>query len=102
MPYMSVTLSSIFQVLCGHALRSVAHSQSKCSANVLLTLTGKPNPAQITLWHKIYPVDLIVFFSVYNEILEKMYQLKLQSHEKQTQDEMHLTELFSGVKEHNF
>ncbi len=35
--------------LCGRALRSVAHGQSKRSANVPLTLTGKPNPAQITL-----------------------------------------------------
>ncbi len=32
--------------LCGRALRSVAHGQSKRSANVSLTLTGKPNPAQ--------------------------------------------------------
>ncbi len=37
--------------LCGGALRSVAHGQSKRSTNVPLTLTGKPNPAQITLWH---------------------------------------------------
>ncbi len=35
--------------LCGHALRSVAHGQSKHSANVPLTVTGKPNPAQIRL-----------------------------------------------------
>ncbi len=28
---------------------AVAHGQSKHSANVPLTLTGKPNPAQITL-----------------------------------------------------
>ncbi len=33
------------------ALRSVAHSQSKRSANIPLTLTGKPNHTQITLWH---------------------------------------------------
>ncbi len=54
--------------LCGRALRSVAHGQSKRSANVPLTLTGKPNPAQITLWHNISLVGLIVFFPVYNEI----------------------------------
>ncbi len=34
-------------LLCVCALRSVAHGQSKRSANVPLTLTGKPNPAQI-------------------------------------------------------
>ncbi len=34
-----------------------------------LTLTVKPNPAQITLWHNISLVGLIVcFFPVYNEI----------------------------------
>ncbi len=49
--------------LCGRALRSVAHGQSKRSANDPLTLTGKPNPAQITLWHNISLVGLIVFFS---------------------------------------
>ncbi len=55
--------------LCGRALRSVAHGQSKHSANIPLTLTGKPNPAQITLWHNISLVGLIVcFFPVYNEI----------------------------------
>ncbi len=32
--------------LCGRALRSVAHGQSKRSANVPLTLTGKPNPEE--------------------------------------------------------
>ncbi len=37
--------------LCGRVLCSVAHGQSKHSANVPFTLTGKPNPAQITLWH---------------------------------------------------
>ncbi len=37
--------------LCVCVLRSVAHGQSKRSANVPLTLTGKPNPAQITLSH---------------------------------------------------
>ncbi len=37
--------------LCVCALRSVAHGQSKRSANVPLTLTGKPNPAQITRSH---------------------------------------------------
>ncbi len=37
--------------LCGRALLSVAHGQSKRSANVPLTFTGKPNPAQITLRH---------------------------------------------------
>ncbi len=30
-------------LLCGHALRSVAHGQSKRTANVPLTLTGKSN-----------------------------------------------------------
>ncbi len=35
--------------LCRRAHRSVAPGQSKRSANVLLT--GKPNPARITLWH---------------------------------------------------
>ncbi len=48
--------------LCGRALRSVTHGQSKRSANVPLTLTGKPNPAQIPLWHNISLVGLIVFF----------------------------------------
>ncbi len=38
-------------LLCVCALRSVIHGQSKRSANVLLTLTGKPNPAQITHSH---------------------------------------------------
>ncbi len=38
-------------VLCVCALRSVVHGQSKRSANVPLTLTGKPNPAQITRSH---------------------------------------------------
>ncbi len=38
-------------LLCVCALRSVAHGQIKHSANDLLTLTGKPNPAQITRSH---------------------------------------------------
>ncbi len=33
------------------ALRSVVHGQNKRSANDPLTLTGKPNPAQITRSH---------------------------------------------------
>ncbi len=37
--------------LCGRALHSVVQGQSKRSANVPLTLTAKPNPAQITLSH---------------------------------------------------
>ncbi len=37
--------------LCGRAIRPVAHGQSKRSTNVPLTLTGKPNPAQIMLSH---------------------------------------------------
>ncbi len=37
--------------LCVCALHSVVHGQSKRSANVLLALTGKPNPAQITRSH---------------------------------------------------
>ncbi len=37
--------------LCVCALRSVVHAQSKRSANVHLTLTGKPNHAQITRSH---------------------------------------------------
>ncbi len=37
--------------LCVCALRSVVHGQSKRSANAQLTLTGKPNPAQITRSH---------------------------------------------------
>ncbi len=37
--------------LCVCALRSVVHGQSKRSANDPLTLTGKPNPAQITRSH---------------------------------------------------
>ncbi len=37
--------------LCVCALRSVVHGQNKRSANVPLTLTGKPNPAQITRSH---------------------------------------------------
>ncbi len=37
--------------LCVCVLRSVAHGQSKRSANAPLMLTGKPNPAQITLSH---------------------------------------------------
>ncbi len=40
---------SIF--LCVFVLRSVVHGQSKRSANDPLTLTGKPNPAQITRSH---------------------------------------------------
>ncbi len=35
--------------LCGHALCSVTHCQNKRSANVPLTLTGRPNPTQIML-----------------------------------------------------
>ncbi len=35
--------------VCAH--RSVVHGRSKRSANVPLTLTGKPNPAQITRSH---------------------------------------------------
>ncbi len=38
-------------LLCVCALRSVVHGQSKRSANDPLTLTGKPNPAQITRSH---------------------------------------------------
>ncbi len=34
--------------LCGCALLSVVHGQNKRSANDPLTLTSKPNPAQIT------------------------------------------------------
>ncbi len=41
---------SIF-LLCVCALRSVVHGQSKRSANDPLTLTGKPNLAQITRSH---------------------------------------------------
>ncbi len=37
--------------LCVCALHSVVHGQRKRSANVPLMLTGKPNPAQITLSH---------------------------------------------------
>ncbi len=37
--------------LCVCALLSVVHGQRKCSPNVPLTLTGKPNPAQITRSH---------------------------------------------------
>ncbi len=37
--------------LCGRALRSVAHSQSKHSTNFRSRSPFKPNPAQITLWH---------------------------------------------------
>ncbi len=37
--------------LCVCALSSVAHDQIKRSANVPLTLTAKPNPAQITRSH---------------------------------------------------
>ncbi len=58
--------------LCGRVLRSVAHGQSKRSANVPLTLTGKPNPAQITLWHNISPVGLFIyFFPVYMKFLKQ-------------------------------
>ncbi len=57
--------------LCGCVLRSVAHGLSKRTANVPLTLTGKPNHAQITLWHYFLPVGLFIYiFSVYTEILE--------------------------------
>ncbi len=35
--------------LCVCALHSVVHGQNKRSANIPLTLTGKPNPAQIRL-----------------------------------------------------
>ncbi len=42
---------SIFRSVCVHALLSVVHGQSKHSANDPLTLTGKPNPAQITRSH---------------------------------------------------
>ncbi len=51
--------------LCGCALLSVAHGQSKRSANVPLTLTGKPNPAQITLWHKISAVGLFIYVFIF-------------------------------------
>ncbi len=66
--------------LFGRALRSVAHGQSKHSTNIPLTLTGKPNPAQIiTLWHNISLVGLIVcFFPVYNEIHTVMFQGDVQ------------------------
>ncbi len=37
--------------LCVCVLLSVAHGQSKHSTNIPLTLTGKPNPAQITRSH---------------------------------------------------
>ncbi len=37
--------------LCVRALHSVVHGQNKRSANDPLTLTGKPNPAQITRSH---------------------------------------------------
>ncbi len=37
--------------LCVCALHSVVHGQNKRSANVPLTLTGKPNLAQITRSH---------------------------------------------------
>ncbi len=40
--------------LCERELRSVAHGQSKRSANVPLELTGKPNPDQITLWYYFF------------------------------------------------
>ncbi len=40
-----------YSALCVCALRSVVHGQNKRSANVPLTLTGKPNPAQITRSH---------------------------------------------------
>ncbi len=46
-------------LLCGRALHSVTHGQSKHSANVLLTLTGKPNPAQF------------LFFPVYIKFLKQ-------------------------------
>ncbi len=41
---------SIFHSVCSCEC-SVIHGQSKRSANVPLTLTGKPNPAQITRSH---------------------------------------------------
>ncbi len=54
--------------LCGRALHSVTHGQSKRSANVPLTLTGKPNPAQITLTLNVSSGP--IFFPVYNEIIQ--------------------------------
>ncbi len=41
-----VSLSTIFRFVC---VRSTHSLTSKRSANVPLTFTGKPNPAQITL-----------------------------------------------------
>ncbi len=40
-----------YYALCVCALSSVVHGQSKRSTNDPLTLTGRPNPAQITRSH---------------------------------------------------
>ncbi len=47
-----VSKSERFNIpLCVCTLCSVVHAQSKRSANIPLTLTGKPNLAQITRSH---------------------------------------------------
>ncbi len=62
-----VTLRSIFRSVGVRSAQSLTVKAG--SANIPLTLTGKPNPVQITLWHNISLVGLIVCFSpVYNEI----------------------------------
>ncbi len=49
---------SIFSSVC--VLRSVAHGRKRYT-NDSLTLTGKPNPAQITRSHYMFPVTLGIF-----------------------------------------
>ncbi len=48
--------------LCVCALRSVVHGQNKRSANIPLTLTGKPNPAlTLNVSSKIRHIYLFLF-----------------------------------------
>ncbi len=54
--------SAQYSALWACAPLSRLTAKAKRSANVPLTLTGKPNPAQIPLWYKISLVGLIVFF----------------------------------------
>ncbi len=58
--------------LCVRAQRSVAHGQSKRSAKVPLTLTGKPNPAQMRSIKTSANLYRILEFAFRNISLEKL------------------------------
>ncbi len=62
-------LSLIFRFVCVRSAQLLT-AKAKCSANIPLTLTGKPNPAQITLWHKVSPVGLIIILFFYLFIMK--------------------------------